>query len=182
MHTELQSDCLQAQALSHHTSPGRKRSKSGPGPSASQPGIEMFMRQAPPPAAAAPSSREADTLFADDVSDDDDAPMVAAVGTSAASRAPAVMHAAVSHLQERSAPVAGSRSSSSAAAQAPPPIGSKRAPTAAVSACNPQRDIVPLSVKTTAVAAAASLGADVSARDGEADVLEIDDLDSLFAL
>jgi hypothetical protein len=145
----------------------------------------MFMRQAPPPAAAAPSSRNAHALFANDVGvdDDDDAPMVTAVGTDAASRAPFGMSAAASHLQERTVLLAESCSSSSAAAQAPHPIGSKRVSTAAVSACNHQQDILPSGHKTNlVVAAAASLVSDVAENHGQSDVLEIDDLDSLFAL
>ena len=70
-------------------------------------------------------------------------------------------------------------------AQAQPPIGSKRSSTAAAAAaaaaaCNPRHETVLSNHKSAVGADEASVGGNVAA--DVADVLEIDDLDSLFAL
>jgi hypothetical protein len=185
---EFQVNVLQAQSLSSHVSPGRKRPKSGsaPGPSASQPGIEMFMRQAP---AAAPSSRldlnsvifEEGTM-GDNTgnSSDDDMPMVVAAGA----RAGAAARVSTASLPGRPAPVTAllpsplplpsTEASASTTGHAPCPIGSKRPSTSAQSSSSLQPNHLPL--------AAAAASAELGGGDEQADVLDIDDLDSLFVL
>jgi hypothetical protein len=198
----LARDDLQAHALSSHSSPGRKRPKSGAGggPSASQPGIEMFMKQAPPPPAAASSGRSAagfekgqalDMAAVDDISDDDDAPMVAAAGLNAARSA---QPASAARSSVRAAPLAAPSSSASsssasaaAAAHAPSLVGSKRSAAAADAAFAAHIDPSHSGHKVTVGAAVGgSGGTGVTVVGGDiadsGDVLEIDDLDSMFAL
>jgi hypothetical protein len=160
----------------------------------------MFMKQALPPTA---NSRSGPSAIVCDVTDedidDDDLPMVAAAGVEAVSRAPDVPHASASNLPAQSVSVTGPRMSSSFAdvssssapvvrtgtvAQAQSAIGSKRSSTAAAAAaaaaCNPRHETVLSNHKSAVGADEANVGDNVAA--DVADVLEIDDLDSLFAL
>jgi hypothetical protein len=154
----------------------------------------MFMKQALPPTANSRSGPSAIVCdVADEVMDDDDLPMVAAAGVEV-SRAPVVLHVSASNLPAQYVSVTGPRMSSSFAdvssssapvvrtgtvAQAQSPIGSKRSSTAAA-ACNPRHETVLSNHKSAVGADEASVGGNVAA--DVADVLEIDDLDSLFAL
>jgi hypothetical protein len=138
------------------------------------------MRQAPPSIAACSShvtmSSDIDMMR---FSDDDDAPMVFAAGADVSSRAPAVAQRAV-----RSPGIRGISSSvlgtAGTVAKEHTVVGSKRLSTAVVSASDALRHAMPSGHKLAA-GAAASVASEVAA-DEQADVLEIDDLDSLFAL
>jgi hypothetical protein len=187
---ELQVNVLQAQSFSSHASPGRKRPKSGsaPGPSASQPGIEMFMRQ--PPAAALSSSLGFNSLVFEagtmennaGNSSDDDMPMVVAAGA----RAGAAARVSTASLPGRPAPVTAPRPSLSSSAEASAStagqvqslIGSKRPSASAQSSSTCQSNHLPVA----ATSASGTAAAVVSGGDEQADVLDIDDLDSLFVL
>jgi hypothetical protein len=180
-HVDHHLNFWQAHALSNLSSPTRKRRKSGsggPGPTASQPGIEMFMRQAPTHPAASGAAACHDDVEA--ISDDDDAPMVVAGGLNAA-------RAAVSPLPARhkaggsAAPRSSCSVSSDAAVQAQAFAGSKRPAAAAESVRGAQAGIISRE-DSTAAAARAGAAVDVVGNQEAGDVLDIDDLDSLFCL
>ncbi len=120
-------------------------------------------------------------------SDDDDAPMVFAAGADVSLRAPVVAHATALNSLQRAAPSPGLRGASSSelgtagtVAKEQTVVGSKRLSAAVVSASDALRHAMPSGHKLVA-GAAASVASEVAA-DEQADVLDIDDLDSLFAL
>ncbi len=116
----------------------------------------------------------------DAISDDDDAPMVVAGGLSAS-------RAAVSPLPARhkaggsAAPRSSCSLSSDAAVQAQTFAGSKRPAAAAESVRGAQAGTISRE-DPTAAAGRAGAAADVEGGQEAGDVLDIDDLDSLFCL
>lgn len=192
-------DFLQANSYSSLPSPSKKRSKSGTGsaPSASQPRIEMFMKQAqnavaPSSSRPAAGSERSQAIGAAAVRDyaeaisDDDEPMVAVGDAGAASRARDKALAILSPLpvRQKTFDLPALRAiSSSAEAAAPGQVlaGSKRSSAAAESMYHAQQGAAnrkDLAIDAARVSAAVKVCED----QGPVDVLEIDDLDSLFAL
>jgi hypothetical protein len=177
------------------SSPSRKRRKSGSGlePPASQPRIEMFMRQAPSHAATAPVSRP-DCGFeqrggsgaaathdaVEAISDDDDAPMVAAGGLNAAQAAFSPLPAWRKAGGSVSAPSSCSLPSS-ATAQPQAFTVSERL-VAAVESMRGAAAGSSSSERLAADSARASAAAGVVDDQAADNVLDMDDLDSLFCL